>query len=70
MVAHPSVITVFDVVTEDERPWIVMELLRARSLEQLLQDHGPLPPRQVAEIGRQVLGRCAPCTPRGSCTAT
>jgi eukaryotic-like serine/threonine-protein kinase len=56
MVAHPSVITVFDVVTEDERPWIVMELLRARSLEQLLQDEGPLPPRRVAEIGRQVLG--------------
>ncbi|GHE29670.1 hypothetical protein GCM10017673_35450 [Streptosporangium violaceochromogenes] len=56
MVAHPSVITVFDVVTEDERPWIVMELLRARSLEQLLQDRGPLPPREVAEIGRQVLG--------------
>ncbi|MFC3985895.1 serine/threonine-protein kinase [Streptosporangium jomthongense] len=56
MVAHPSVITVFDVVTEDERPWIVMELLRARSLEQLLQDRGPLPPRETAEIGRQVLG--------------
>ncbi|MBG0819182.1 serine/threonine protein kinase [Planomonospora sp. ID91781] len=56
MVAHPSVITVFDVVTEDERPWIVMELLRARSLEQLVQQEGPLPPRQAAEIGRQVLG--------------
>ncbi|WP_371783007.1 serine/threonine-protein kinase [Streptosporangium subroseum] len=56
MVAHPSVITVFDVVTEDERPWIVMELLRARSLEQLLQDEGPLPPQRVAEIGWQVLG--------------
>ncbi|MDP9848989.1 serine/threonine-protein kinase [Streptosporangium lutulentum] len=56
MVAHPSVITVFDVVTEDERPWIVMELLRARSLEQLLQDEGPLPPRRVAEIGWHVLG--------------
>ncbi|MEV4058652.1 serine/threonine-protein kinase [Nonomuraea dietziae] len=56
MVAHPSVITVFDVVTEDERPWIVMELLQARSLEQLIQDEGPLPPRRVAEIGRQVLG--------------
>lgn len=55
MVAHPSVITVFDVVTEDERPWIVMELLRARSVEQLLRDRGPLPPREVAEIGRQVL---------------
>ncbi|GIH91511.1 protein kinase [Planobispora siamensis] len=56
MVAHPSVITVFDVVTEDERPWIVMELLNARSLEQLVQQEGPLPPRRAAEIGRQVLG--------------
>ncbi|RBQ18625.1 serine/threonine protein kinase [Spongiactinospora rosea] len=56
MVAHPSVITVFDVVTEDDRPWIVMELLQARSLEQFIREEGPLPPRKVAEIGRQVLG--------------
>ncbi|GLW07382.1 hypothetical protein Misp01_25120 [Microtetraspora sp. NBRC 13810] len=56
MVAHPSVITVFDVVTEDDRPWIVMELLEARSLEQLIRERGPLPPRKAAEIGRQVLG--------------
>ncbi|SDQ47071.1 serine/threonine-protein kinase [Thermostaphylospora chromogena] len=56
MVAHPSVITVFDVITEDDRPWIVMELLQARSLEQLVREQGPLPPRRVAEIGRQVIG--------------
>ncbi|GAA3838104.1 hypothetical protein GCM10022226_70370 [Sphaerisporangium flaviroseum] len=56
MVAHPSVITVFDVVTEDDRPWIVMELLHAQSLEELVKQQGPLPPRRVAEIGRQVLG--------------
>ncbi|WP_262850094.1 serine/threonine-protein kinase [Sphaerisporangium corydalis] len=56
MVAHPSVITVFDVVTEDDRPWIVMELLHARSLEELVKQNGPLPPRRVAEIGRHVLG--------------
>ncbi|WP_043631435.1 serine/threonine-protein kinase [Nonomuraea candida] len=56
MVAHPSVITVFDVVTEDDRPWIVMELLRAKSLEQIIQEEGPLHPRRVAEIGRQILG--------------
>ncbi|MEV0588876.1 serine/threonine-protein kinase [Nonomuraea sp. NPDC050310] len=56
MVAHPSVITVYDVVTEDDRPWIVMELLQARSLEQLIQDNGPLPPRFAAEMGRQILG--------------
>ncbi|MEU6718513.1 serine/threonine-protein kinase [Nonomuraea sp. NPDC046802] len=56
MVAHPSVITVFDVVTEDDRPWIVMELLRAKSLEELIQEEGPLHPRKAAEIGRQILG--------------
>lgn len=56
MVAHPSVITVFDVVTEDDRPWIVMELLHAKSLEQIIQEEGPLEPRRVAEIGRQILG--------------
>jgi serine/threonine protein kinase len=56
MVAHPSVITVFDVVTEDDRPWIVMELLKARSLEQLILEGGPLHPRKAAEIGRQILG--------------
>ncbi len=56
MVAHPSVITIFDVITEDDRPWIVMELLKAQSLEELVRREGPLPPRQVAEIGRQVLG--------------
>lgn len=56
MVAHPSVITVFDVITEDDRPWIVMELLHARSLEELVKEEGPLPPRRVAEIGRHVLG--------------
>ncbi|MEV0165487.1 serine/threonine protein kinase [Nonomuraea fuscirosea] len=56
MVTHPSVITVFDVVTEDDRPWIVMELLRAKSLEQLIQEQGPLHPRRAAEIGRQILG--------------
>jgi serine/threonine protein kinase len=56
MVAHPSVITVFDVITEDDRPWIVMELLRARSLEEVIKQDGALPPRRVAEIGRHVLG--------------
>ncbi|MEU7937149.1 serine/threonine-protein kinase [Microbispora bryophytorum] len=56
MVAHPAVITVFDVITEDDRPWIVMELLRARSLEEVIRQEGPLPPRRVADIGRQVLG--------------
>ncbi|GAA2075031.1 serine/threonine-protein kinase [Actinomadura alba] len=53
--SHPGVITVYDVVEEDGRPWIVMELLRARSLQQMIDQDGPLEPGRVAEIGRSVL---------------
>ena len=53
--SHPGVVTVYDVVEEDGRPWIVMELIRARSLEQMIKQDGPLTPRRAAEIGRQML---------------
>ncbi len=53
--SHPNVITTYDVVEEDGRPWIVMELLATRSLGEVLRDDGPLPPHRVAEIGLGVL---------------
>ncbi|MFB4313214.1 serine/threonine-protein kinase [Actinomadura sp. 21ATH] len=52
---HPGVVTVHDVVEEADRPWIVMELVRARSLQDVLEE-GLLEHRRVAEIGLQMLG--------------
>ncbi|MQY06926.1 serine/threonine-protein kinase [Actinomadura macrotermitis] len=52
---HPGVVTVHDVVEAQDRPWIVMELVRARSLQDLLEE-GPLEHRRVASIGLQMLG--------------
>jgi serine/threonine protein kinase len=46
-----SAIRVHDVIAEDDHPWIVMELLTGRALDEA----GPLPPARVAEIGRAVL---------------
>jgi serine/threonine protein kinase len=54
--AHPSVVQVYDVVTEGGRPWIVMELLDARSLADMVIEGGPLAPRTVAKIGIALLG--------------
>ncbi|KAA9379920.1 protein kinase [Microbispora cellulosiformans] len=52
---HPNVVVVHDVIEEDGRPWIVMQLVQSRSLGQELRDQGPLPPDRVAAIGLQVL---------------
>ncbi|MFF0246830.1 protein kinase domain-containing protein [Streptosporangium sandarakinum] len=52
---HPNVVVVHDVVEEDGRPWIVMQLVESRSLGKVLRQDGPLPPERVAEIGLQVL---------------
>lgn len=52
---HPSVITIHDVVMDDGRPWIVMELLAAVSLDERLKQAGSLPEGEVAGIGLKVL---------------
>jgi len=53
--SHPNVVTVYDVVEEEGRPWIVMELVRSRTLADVVRDDGPLPVRRVVEIGLQML---------------
>ncbi|MGV9310273.1 MULTISPECIES: protein kinase domain-containing protein [unclassified Nonomuraea] len=52
---HPSVVAVYDVVEEDGRPWIIMELVRAPGLDEVVATQGALPVREAAEVGRQVL---------------
>ncbi len=51
---HPHAISVFDASIEGDEPWLVMEYLPSRSLAAMLGEHGPLEPRLVARIGRQV----------------
>ncbi|MFK3985672.1 serine/threonine-protein kinase [Micromonospora sp. NPDC050397] len=52
---HPNVVRVYDVIHTGDTPWIVMEYVRSRSVQEVLQTDGPLPPVRVAEIGREVL---------------
>jgi tRNA A-37 threonylcarbamoyl transferase component Bud32 len=53
--SHPNVVTTYDVVEDGGRPYIVMELLPARSLSAVLREDGPLPPHRVAEVGLAML---------------
>ncbi|MBZ9597589.1 serine/threonine protein kinase [Streptomyces erythrochromogenes] len=48
-------VTVYDVVDEDARPWIVMELIEGPSLADFIRENGPLTPHRAAEVGLAVL---------------
>ncbi len=58
-VDHPAVTRVHDVVEEDGKPWLVMEHVPSRTLLQLVQERGPLPPDVVARIGLDLLDAVA-----------
>jgi eukaryotic-like serine/threonine-protein kinase len=51
----PSAVRVFDIVEQDGRPWIVMELVRGGTLTELLRQSPTLPPAEIARIGLAVL---------------
>ncbi|WP_327354022.1 serine/threonine-protein kinase [Streptomyces sp. NBC_01304] len=63
-VEHPAAVAIHDVVTEGGLPWIVMELVRGESLQQVL-DRGPLPPAEAARIGLALVGALAAAHAKG-----
>ncbi|MFF9275164.1 serine/threonine-protein kinase [Streptomyces griseosporeus] len=54
-IRNTSAVTVYDVVQEDDRPWIVMELVEGKSLAEVIREDGLLEPRRAAEVGLAVL---------------
>ncbi len=57
---HPNIVALYDYGDEDNRYFIVMELIEGRSLSEVLDDDGALMPERAAEIARDTangLGR-------------
>ncbi|MFI6595607.1 serine/threonine-protein kinase [Nonomuraea sp. NPDC050536] len=52
---HPGIITIHDVLSEDGRPWIVMELLKGRDLKEAVAAEGPWAPERAADLGLRLL---------------
>jgi eukaryotic-like serine/threonine-protein kinase len=52
---HPNVVAIYDVAEDHGRPWIIMELIQARSLREVVEQDGPLDPPAAARVGLQVL---------------
>ncbi|MFI7447078.1 serine/threonine-protein kinase [Nonomuraea sp. NPDC049714] len=62
---HPGIVALHDVVVEQDRPWIVMELLRGRTLGEAVAAHGPMPVEYVARIGADMLDALSAAHARG-----
>ncbi|MEV7329178.1 protein kinase [Micromonospora sp. NPDC093244] len=53
---HANVVRIFDVLRTDGDPWIVMEYVASKSLQDTLAEDGPVPVARAVEIGLGVLG--------------
>lgn len=53
--SHPHVIVVHDILEDDERPYIVMELVDGDSLADRMAAHGPVDAPEAARIGADLL---------------
>jgi tetratricopeptide (TPR) repeat protein/TolB-like protein len=61
---HPNIITIHEVGTEESAPFIVMEYVEGKDLRSMLEK-GPLPVRQVLDIGAQIADGLAAAHERG-----
>src|ERR1700761_8950122 len=52
---HPNVVGIYDILEEDGRPCIVMELVPFRSLRDAVAEDGPMSPTEAAQVGLSVL---------------
>ncbi|MEU7611209.1 protein kinase [Micromonospora sp. NPDC049204] len=52
---HPAVVRLYDVIPVDDNPWIVMEYVPSRTLQDVVDAEGPLEPSRAARIGLAVL---------------
>ncbi|MDQ1672119.1 MAG: eukaryotic-like serine/threonine-protein kinase [Frankiaceae bacterium] len=57
-VRHPVLVTVFDVVEDGDRPWIVLELVEAQTLAARIREQ-TLSPQQAARVGLDLLAALA-----------
>ena len=56
---HPNIVHIYDVAVVNDQPCIVMEYVQGRTVREVMRIRGsnerqPLPPRRVAEVGRDM----------------
>ena len=53
-VVHPNVVPIYSIGSSEKRPFIVMALVSGRSLQNHVEENGPLPAEDVVRIAQQI----------------
>lgn len=51
---HPHIVTIYDVGTDDEGPFVVMELLKGKTIDEIIESSAPLTWKDFREFAMQV----------------
>jgi tRNA A-37 threonylcarbamoyl transferase component Bud32/flagellar motility protein MotE (MotC chaperone) len=60
-VEHPAIVSIHDLISVDDDPWIVMGYANGRPLDKIIRDDPPLDEQAVASIGLPVLHGLLAC---------
>lgn len=52
---HPSIVVLHDYIEQENRAYLIMEYVKGKSLETILEEHGPLRETEIEELMRQIL---------------
>jgi serine/threonine protein kinase len=52
--SHPNIVNIYDVGTEGEIYYIVMEYVDGKTLKEIIQERGPLPIEEAIDIAKQI----------------
>ncbi len=51
---HPSIVSIHDIGTQDGHPFLVIEYVEGKSLDDLIQENGPMPPSEILRISKDI----------------
>lgn len=64
-VLHPNVIAIYGVATTDKVPYLVMPFIKGPSIEQLVEEHGPVPEHDLVCFAMQMAAGLAAAHAQG-----
>ena len=55
LVYHPNIVNIYDVGQDGDNHYLVMEMVKGKTLKEYIKEHGPLPLDEAIDIAKQIV---------------